>query len=120
MTTNQHAAISWLQNNWFKIVAIIVLIGALGHYPYAYYQMTRWVVSIAALYAAYHYHQGGRNFAALILACLGILFNPIAPFYLTRNTWQYFDALAAAIFAMALFYPEAAKHTDLPTEREGI
>lgn len=112
MTRRREIAINWLQNNWYKIIAVAILLGALGHYPYAYYQITRWVVCVAALYSAYLYYQSGQKFTSLIMACVGVLFNPITPFFLARSTWQVFDAIAAMIFAIALFWPRKAANTE--------
>lgn len=30
---------SWFENNWFKILAAALLVGALGRHPYGYYQL---------------------------------------------------------------------------------
>lgn len=101
--------INWLQSNWFKIIAAGVLVGALGNHPYAYYQMTRWVVMAAALYAAYRYYEGDRKITSVVMLGVGILFNPIAPFYLSKNTWQEFDAIAAVLFVATLFWRERSR-----------
>jgi FtsH-binding integral membrane protein len=103
----------WLKNNWFKLLAVAVLFGALGTHPYAYYQILRWVVCLASAYTAYLYYQS-KNMALLwLFVAMAILFNPIAPIYMSRNTWQTFDVIAAVIFIVSLFSLRSVKkHND--------
>lgn len=93
----------WLKNNWFKLLAIAVLLGAMGSHPYSYYQILRWVVCISAAYTAYLYIQHERTGLFWLFAAMAVLFNPIAPIYLDRDTWQLLDLGAAAIFIVSAF-----------------
>ncbi|OYV63593.1 MAG: hypothetical protein B7X03_01075 [Parcubacteria group bacterium 21-58-10] len=99
----------WVANTWFKIIAIGLLLGATGAHPYAYYQILRWVVCAAAAYAAYLYLQAERTALFWVFAAMAVLFNPIAPIYMNRNTWQNYDLIAAIIFFASLFLK---KHKD--------
>jgi len=44
---------NFLKENWFKLLAILFLLGALGDWPYGYYQLLRWVITFIGVYAAY-------------------------------------------------------------------
>lgn len=97
----------WLKGNWFKLLAIGVLLGAMGTHPYAYYQILRWVVCASAAYSAYLYFQADRKGLFWFFAGMAVLFNPIAPIYLDKDTWQTLDLFAAAIFAVSIFLPKS-------------
>lgn len=90
-------------NNWFKIIAILILLFALGQHPYGYYQLLRWVVSLAGAYSAYLAYEAENKGWLWIFVTIAILFNPIIPFYLARETWQILDVLVAIIFGVSLF-----------------
>ena len=92
----------WLKDNWFKLLAIAVLLGAMGTHPYAYYQILRWIVCGSAAYTAYTLLQGNRTIFMWFFVVIAVLFNPIAPIYMDRETWQTYDLLAAMVFAVAL------------------
>ncbi len=94
---------NFLTNNWFKILAGILLLIALGSRPYSYYQFLRWVIMAIASYSAYKAYEDGKSGWAWIMGIIAVLFNPIAPFYLKRDTWQLIDLVAAAIFFVAAF-----------------
>ena len=93
----------WFKNNWYVLLAIALLLGSLGNHPYSYYQLLRWVVSIVAFYSAYTTHTKGSSVWTWILTALGILFNPIKPFYMEKETWVVFDVLAGFVLVASLF-----------------
>jgi hypothetical protein len=94
---------NWLKHNWFKLIAIALLLGASSYHPYAYYQILRWVVCAAAAYTAYLLYESRRNIVLWVFVVIAVLFNPIAPIYMTKETWQTYDLLAALIFIVSLF-----------------
>ncbi len=92
-----------IKQNWFKIIAIGILIGALWTHPYSYYQILRWVVAIVGAYSAYISFDSENNFWGWIFVAVTILFNPIFPFYFTKNTWQIIDLVGAVVFLVSTF-----------------
>lgn len=75
-------------------VTALLLVVFIHPLPYFVYQLIRWGVCIvAALYALQA--SGAKQAVAVVLA---ILFNPIAPIHLGRDTWQAVDMLAAGGF----------------------
>ncbi|OJI07309.1 hypothetical protein BK005_01940 [bacterium CG10_37_50] len=94
---------NWIKKNWYILLAVALLLGSFGDHPYSYYQLLRWVVAIVAFYSAYIASQKGNSIWMWVLIALGILFNPIKPFYLERETWQIMDVLGALILAIFSF-----------------
>ena len=94
---------SWLKENWFRIIAIVFLLGALGDWEYGYYQLLRWIVALTAVYIAYTAFNSNKSGWGLVFAAIAILFNPIFPIYLDRGTWQLFDVVAAVVFSVSAF-----------------
>lgn len=94
---------NWLRNNWFKIIAIGFLLGALAGNPYGYYQFLRWLILASGAYAAYLVYLVGKKVWTGIFVVIAILFNPIVPFYFSRDFWQVVDVAVAIIFFISLF-----------------
>jgi len=84
--------------HWLPAIMLIV---ALGAWPYGYYMLLRAVVCIAAgLLAIDIHHRAGKVtlWCAAFIA-MAILFNPILPVHLTRAIWSVIDLASAAFFA---------------------
>lgn len=86
-----------------KIVAVIMLFWALADNPYGYYQILRWVICGLSGYLAYSAYNEKKNAWAWIFGILAILFNPILPIYLDRDTWSVIDAITAVIIFISIF-----------------
>ena len=91
-----------LRAGWFKILAVIILIIGFGNNPYSYYQFERWAILIIGCYSAYLAYKNKDTVWAWIFAIIAILFNPIAPFYMARGTWQLFDLASAVLFFVSI------------------
>ena len=104
---------NFLKQNWFKIIAILFLLGALGDWPYGYYQILRWVVSVSAAYFCiliYNSPKGRSGAWVWIFGAIAVLFNPIVPIYLSKSTWQPIDIVVAIIFFVSIFYKYERKN----------
>lgn len=94
---------NYLENNWLRLIAIVLLgCSIVGTWPYAFFQLLRWVVSISAGVTAYqafnvHKEKWGWAFIAVL-----VLFNPIASFYMERSTWVVFDILTLVLYLQSL------------------
>ncbi|MDD5741953.1 MAG: hypothetical protein PHX87_00830 [Candidatus Peribacteraceae bacterium] len=86
-----------------RFIAAVMLLGALGHHPYAYYQLLRWVVCGVAAYSAYIAYESKNQVWTWIFGITAVLFNPLVPFYLERETWQLLAGAAAIVFVGSLF-----------------
>lgn len=88
---------NFVKNNWFKIIAIGILIGAMWSHPYGYYQFLRWAITIIGAYSAYLAYEYKDNTWAWIFGIIVVLFNPIIPFTFEKETWQIIDVATAII-----------------------
>ena len=85
-----------------KIIVILMLFLALADNPYGYYQILRWVVAGIAGYSAYLAYENKNRLWTWIFGIVAILFNPIAPIYLDRETWSVINIIVAGIFFIAI------------------
>ena len=82
----------------------VALVIALGRHPYAYYTFLRILVCATAFYVAWSALDANRVAWGLAFGIAAILFNPIAPFYLSRATWQPINIAAAVLFAAGIIF----------------
>ncbi len=83
-------------------VAVAMLLGALGRWPYGYYQLLRLVTCGAAVYGAYVSHSLGKTGWLWAFVFVAVLFNPIIPVYLTREIWRPMNVGCAGLFVVAV------------------
>jgi len=94
---------NWFEDNWFKIIAVLFLLGAIANNPYVYYQFLRWIVLGVGGYSAYLAYNSRRKIWMVIFGAIALLFNPIIPFYFSRSAWQSIDIIVAIIFLISIF-----------------
>jgi hypothetical protein len=102
---------NFIKNNWFKIIAVILLLWALTDNPYSYYQFLRWAILIIASYSAYFFYESKKNDWVWIFGIIAILFNPIFPFYFSKDNWQLIDIISAILFFISLFNKKYEKNS---------
>ena len=81
----------------------MLLLATLPSWPYAYYQIMRIVVCIAAAYGAHTAFTTDKSGWGWVLGAVAILFNPIAPIHLDKETWVVPDLIGALILFVAAF-----------------
>lgn len=82
-------------------MAVVVLLIAVFDMPYGYYTLVRVVVTAVVLITACH--AVARSRSPLWIGVMGviiILFNPVVPVHLPRETWLFIDLAVAAILAL--------------------
>ena len=94
---------TFIKDNWFKILAAVLLLWATADNPYGYYQFLRWAVAIIAGYTAYTAYNKQKMGWAWVFGIMAVLFNPILPFYLAKDTWQLIDIGSAVLFFISIF-----------------
>lgn len=99
-----------MKKHWYILAVGIFLLVAIGAWPYAYYQLLRWVVCGVGAYTAYLSYGSGRIGWAWTFGVIAILFNPILPFYMQRETWQVVDLAAAVPFLIFPFIDKKRKN----------
>jgi hypothetical protein len=66
-----------------------------------FYTLLRWICCAAFAYSAFTAFQMKHVAWTCIFAVLTVLFNPLAPFYLQRQTWQVIDWASIAVILLA-------------------
>ena len=101
---------TFLNNNWLKLAAITMLLGALvssfsalSTLPYAYYQLMNWAVAGAALMIVWQTYKSRNLCLMWFFALIAVVFNPIALIYLNAFAWQIADIIVAVLFAVSFF-----------------
>lgn len=85
-------------NKTLSIISGIMLLLAIpSMWPYGYYQIIRWVVSITGVSVAHEAYQKKLMGWAVTMIIVAILFNPIAPIYLAKGTWILIDIVVAIL-----------------------
>ncbi len=88
----------FIEENWFNIVAGIMLILAIPTFwPYGYFQILRWIIVIVAIYNAYEAYKLNKKNWIYIMGAVAILFNPIFPFFFSKQIWIILDLVASVI-----------------------
>ena len=91
--------------NIASVIAILMLLLAIpsGVWPYGYYMILRWVVFGAALFILWTSYKLKQNTWIWIMGAVALLFNPIAPIHLDKETWVVIDFIAAGTFLISIF-----------------
>ena len=85
------------------IIAAVMLFGALGRWPYGYYQLLRFVVCGVSVYVAYTAYTWQKMWAVWLFGFIAVLFNPLIPIHLSREAWQPIDSICAILFLFSVF-----------------
>ena len=86
-------------------IAILMLLLAIpaGLWPYGYYVILRWVVAGTALFVLWVAYKLERKIWIGLTAITAILFNPIVPIHLDKETWVVIDFIVAGVFLISIF-----------------
>lgn len=95
----------------FFLPPAILFSSLLPDLPYAYFQILRWIVTLFSLYYIWYLRATPRISMSIfemrhsstlifLFAAIAVLFNPIAPIYLSRGIWLILDILAALIMLL--------------------
>ena len=79
------------------MAGLMLLLAIPAIWPYGYFQILRWVVSGVAIYNAYFAHELRKNRWVGIMVAIAILFNPIAPIFLQKETWVILDLITSVL-----------------------
>ena len=95
------------------LVPIAVLGIAILQMPYGYYVFTRAVTCAAAVLIVVTDIKERQKLTvwSVLFVLMAILFNPVLPIYLPRQTWFYFDLIAACTFAIHITFVRWAAGT---------
>ena len=93
------------KNNFIKyfiILSIFMLFGAIAEWPYGYYILLRWLTCITSILVILQAFERNIDWAKVVFIVIAILFNPLAPIYLSRSTWIPLDIVTAILFIFAI------------------
>jgi len=83
------------------IIAAIMLVLAIGDWPYGYYTLLRGIVLVASGLLIYTAYKLKRTAWVVTGTFLLLLWNPLAPVSLDRDAWFFLNIIAAILFVFA-------------------
>jgi len=90
--------------NIVSAISIIMLLLAISTFwAYGYYVLLRWIVTISAVFLLSLAYESKKTFWLFSMGIVAILFNPIIPVYLDKETWVVIDFIIAIIFLVSIF-----------------
>ncbi len=105
MDTDQKISIFGIVRNYqafyLVVMAFIAFTAVTFDGNYSYYQLVRWVICLGAVYLAYRQNMEGRKYWVTAFVLVAILFNPIVPFYFTKDSWQVIDFITGVFMVFA-------------------
>jgi len=90
-------------HKYFLIIPILMLFGSLGQWPYGYFILQRWIVTISSIIILIKAFDQNIDWAKIAFILIAILFNPIAPIHLTREIWIPIDIVSGILFLFGYF-----------------
>lgn len=66
-------------------------------WPYGFYQLLRWIVSVTGIFNVYRTYQMNLISGSVVMVFVTILFNPIAPITFSKGIWVLIDLAVAVI-----------------------
>lgn len=85
---------------WAAVGFMVALnLAAVIDWPYGFYQFLRLANTGYAIYLAYQLFQHRPGNLAWSFCAMAVLFNPILPIWLERETWMIIDITAAIYIA---------------------
>ncbi len=97
--------------NIASVIAIVMLLLAIPDiWPYGYYVVLRWVVVASALFLIWVSYEFKKQLWLVLMAMTAILFNPIVPIHLNKETWVIIDFVVAVLFLISIFGIKISEH----------
>lgn len=87
-----------------RVIGAILLFLALSRHTYGYYSLLRWVTCAIAVYLAFTSYSIKKVPWTWLFAFIALLFNPISPIRLDRQTWAYLDVATAIVFFISIYF----------------
>jgi hypothetical protein len=93
----RNAWVSRVRDLTLHLAPAALLVSALDPWPYGYYTLLRFVVSIAAVWLAFLTYRRDKGVGSwsVVFASAAILFNPVIPVDVPRDIWIVYVATAA-------------------------
>lgn len=96
--------------NITSVISVILLLLAIpAIWPYGYYILLRWIVALSAVFLLWLAYNLKKTFWLFSMGIVAILFNPIIPVHLDKETWVIIDFLVAILFLTSVFRLKSTK-----------
>jgi len=82
----------------------MLLIAVLPIRAYGYYILLRWVVCGTSAFIAFYAYDLGRKIWMSTLIVIALLFNPLIPLHLDKESWVLIDLIAALIIFISIWF----------------
>lgn len=90
--------------NIASVISVVLLLLAIpAIWPYGYYILLRWIITGSAIFLIWTASKLEKKFWIFLMVVVAILFNPIAPIHLDKQTWVVIDFMVAALFLVSIF-----------------
>ena len=83
------------------VAGVLLLLAIPSFWPYSFYILLRWVISLFSIIVAYNFYQSKLNGWMMVFGGIAFLFNPILPVYLSKSSWILIDFVSACLFFIA-------------------
>jgi hypothetical protein len=101
---------------YFAWLVAVVMLGfaVTGKHPYSFYVLLRWICCAVFAISAFTAHKQYRDLWVWVFGVLALLFNPIVPLHLQRDTWQGVDwsAIGVVVIAAISFWRDKGTERD--------
>lgn len=94
-----------------NILAALLLLVGVSSMPYGYYTFLRLFTTVIAVANIYFAYENKSYIAVLMGVSIAILFNPLIPVYLQKETWVILDLTAAVLLIVNIFLIKSARVT---------
>lgn len=86
-----------------RLVVVVMLLWALGHNPYGYYIILRWIVCPIFLYCTLRSYRTNNDAWTWIFGVSTAIYNPIFPLQLGRSIWIVVNIVSVVLIIVSLF-----------------
>jgi len=80
-----------------RVASSALLAIAVASLPYGYFIFMRWFVCAACVFHIYLSYTMRKQLSVVVFAVLAILFNPLVPIHLNKESWMPIDLISAAV-----------------------
>ena len=87
--------------SWVSIIMLLLAIPTF--WPYGYYVLLRWIVAGSAIFLVWVAYNLKTTSWLFLMGLTALLFNPIVPIHLNKETWVIIDFIVAILFLASIF-----------------
>lgn len=81
----------------------LLLLAVPAIWPYGYYIFLRWIITASAIFLIWVAYNLKKTFWLFLMGIVAVLFNPIIPIHLDKETWVIIDFIVAILFLVSIF-----------------